>query len=322
MIKIMIMNPLCGNGGVDALRFPRDFFPMPQRGSGSETLQHLLLKKAAAFWAQKEGYRVCGVEVSLPNCNYRADVAAYRAKWRRETVFDPRSQSHKLVRENVVGQTAVFECKQARADFLKDSRSAQKALATLEKLHDRRENLERSLKVHYPNLRNGDSLFPEFESADLETIDHQTYRRTMRRISAEQNRLFGQTKFEKMRRWQCANLLYLVAPEGLIAPHEVPPGWGLLILPREDLAAHEKLGICPEPARVLEEENPDGEEQENLEHPLPPLPRLERKPEWIESRESTRLDLLQRLAATGTRRLNRDWAMNYEMIQHARGSGL
>src|SRR3712207_7053149 len=48
-----------------------------------------------SLWAQAQGYSACAVEVSLPKCRYRADVAAYRA------------------RGNEGGVTAIFECKRS-----------------------------------------------------------------------------------------------------------------------------------------------------------------------------------------------------------------
>jgi hypothetical protein len=39
---------------------------------------HANLKRLAVLWAQAHGYSACAVEVKLPRCRYRADVAAYR----------------------------------------------------------------------------------------------------------------------------------------------------------------------------------------------------------------------------------------------------
>ena len=43
-----------------------------------ETAAHRELKRLALLWAQAQGYSACALEVSLPRCRYRADVAAYR----------------------------------------------------------------------------------------------------------------------------------------------------------------------------------------------------------------------------------------------------
>src|SRR5688572_31470886 len=70
----------------------------------AETESHLRLKRLALLWAQANGYSACAAEVSLPQCRYRADVAAYRSRVRERTV------------------TAIFECKQALPD-LRDRKS-------------------------------------------------------------------------------------------------------------------------------------------------------------------------------------------------------
>src|SRR5918996_1776496 len=68
-----------------------------------ESAAHRRLKRLALLWAQANGYSACAVEVSLPQCRYRADVAAYRSRLRERTV------------------TAIFECKQARPDLRRDN---------------------------------------------------------------------------------------------------------------------------------------------------------------------------------------------------------
>jgi hypothetical protein len=44
-----------------------------------------------------------------------------------------------------------------------------------------------------------------------------------------QRKLHEGTKFARLARWRAASLLYLVTEEGLVAPHELPDGWGLLV---------------------------------------------------------------------------------------------
>ena len=37
------------------------------------------LNSLAFLWAQAQGFSACAMEVSLPRCRYRADVAGYRS---------------------------------------------------------------------------------------------------------------------------------------------------------------------------------------------------------------------------------------------------
>jgi hypothetical protein len=181
-----------------------------------ETAAHAQLKRLALIWAQKNGYSACAVEVSLPRCRYRADVAAYRPAKFSSSRID-------------IGTTAVFECKQCLVDLRRDNGCAATTTRRLEKVYARREVLERNLRVHYPALRMHDSLFAEFDSHNFEAIDHRGYKQVLRQTRALQNRLFDCTKFETLVRYRCANLFFLALPEELFNEPEIPIGWGALI---------------------------------------------------------------------------------------------
>jgi hypothetical protein len=224
--------------------------PVPHNAgnmASGESNAHQNLKRLAVAWAQQHGYAAVATEVMLPRSGYRADVAAYRSGQRGS-----------------IGMTAVFECKQARADFLKDSYSAELSSKRLKELDQRREKLERLLKLHYPSLRSGETLFAEFDSVDLRGMEHKTYRRVLREMRTLQGRLYAKTKFEKLLRYRCANLNHLVVEQGIVAAHEVPVGWGLLVHRDGDLI-------------------------------------VEQKPVWQEISERDRLVLLERIANAGTR---------------------
>jgi hypothetical protein len=99
----------------------------------------------------------------------------------------------------------------------------------LEAICNRRQVLEARLRTHYPNLHNGDSLFPEFDSENFSAIGHRGYARLVRELRTLQNRLYDCTKFEKLIRYRCANLFFIVLPEQLFRESEVPVGWGALV---------------------------------------------------------------------------------------------
>lgn len=215
-----------------------------------ETAQHARLKRLAFLWAQEQGFTACAMEVSLPKCRYRADVAAYR--------------SHPAQ----VGSTAIFECKQALCDLRRDNCHSESARRRLEAICKRRQLLEVRLRSHYPNLRNGASLFPEFDSENFIAIGHHGYPRLLRELGALQNRLYDCTKFDKLIRYRCANLFFLVVPDELFRDPEIPAGWGALVESNDALI-------------------------------------LARKPVWYETTEGNRIRLLHRIAVAGTRALNR-----------------
>jgi hypothetical protein len=176
-----------------------------------ETAVHARLKRAAVLWAQAQGYTACALEVSLPRCRYRADIAAYRPG------------------PNGIGSTAIFECKQALSDLRRDNCCASAARARLEIVYRRRQTLEKHLRVHYPSLRIADTLFPEFDSHDFAAIGHRGYTRVLRELAALQKRLYNSTKFETLLRYRCANLFFLVVTDELYDKAEIPAGWGALV---------------------------------------------------------------------------------------------
>jgi hypothetical protein len=229
-----------------------------------ETAAHQRLKRLALLWAQANGYSACAMEVTLPQCRFRADVAAFRPA------------------ANAIGCTAIFECKQARPDLRRDNCCSATVRDRLESLHKRRQVLEKHLRIHYPTLRAGDSLFPEFDSHDFAAIEHRAYASVIRQMSALQNQLFEGTKFEKLLRYRCANVFFLVLPNELFRPAEVPIGWGALV--------ESAAGFLTQV----------------------------HKPVWQETASENRLRFLQRIAAAGTRQLNRRLEITFEEIHETR----
>jgi hypothetical protein len=227
-----------------------------------ETDTHVRLKRLALVWAQAQGYSACAAEVTLPQCRYRADVAAYR--------HQPKQ----------AGITAIFECKQALADLRRDNCRGEATRERLRSVSRRREVLEKHLRIHYPTLRTGDSLFPEYDSHDFSAIEHHGYRRVLRESAALQNRLNGGRKFECLVRYRCANLFFLVLPNELFRESEVPFGWGALVETNNSLA-------------------------------------LIRKPVWHDNSAETRFRFLQRIAMAGTRQFNRALGITREEIEAA-----
>ncbi|HJW38868.1 MAG TPA: hypothetical protein VJ420_09655 [Candidatus Udaeobacter sp.] len=218
--------------------------------ANGETAQHARLKRLVFLWAQAQGFSACAMEVSLPKCRYRADVAGYRSHPKQ------------------IGSTAIFECKQVLCDLRRDNCRTDAARQRLEAICKRRQALEARLRTHYPNLRNGDSLFPEFDSENFSAIGHRGYARLSRELHSLQHRLYDCTKFDKLIRYRCANLFFLVLPEQLFRESEVPVGWGALV---------ESNGALT----------------------------LVRNSGWHDAAADNRIRLLHRIAMAGTRVLNR-----------------
>jgi hypothetical protein len=182
---------------------------------------------------------------------------------------------------NGIGSTAIFECKQALPDLRRDNGCTETIRRRLETAYSRQQLLEKNLRIHYPHLRISDSLFSEFDSHDFTAIGHRGYTRVTSEVAALQNRLFDCTKFETLLRYRCANVFYLVVPEQLFRPPEVPLGWGALIESNGELV-------------------------------------LARKPTWHDTTPEIQLRLLERIAMAATRVLNRQLEINFASVLTAR----
>lgn len=180
-----------------------------------ETAQHARLKALALAWATANGFPSAQTEVRVPRSGFRADVAAAGAE--------------------ATAPTALFECKQARADLLKDAHAEAATRGELARLLERRRELEAQLAVHRPDLRCGEALWPEFDRWDFSSLEHRTHRRVLEDIERLQRRVLRGTKFSRMFRYRSADVLYLVVEDDIFAEAEIPAGWGLLVRVGEQL---------------------------------------------------------------------------------------
>ncbi len=225
----------------------------------SETEKHTRLKSLALAWAQANGFPIAGCEVRVPKSGYRADVAA-------------------CGRGGAAGggRTAVFECKQSRADLLKDAHAEEATRARLAELAARRRGLEEMLAVHRPDLRRGEALWAEYDAWDFSGLEHRAYHGVLDELETVQRRVLRGTKFSKMFRYRCADFLYLVVEENIFAEAEIPAGWGLLV-------------------RGSRSESEGGGD----------TLRLARTPAALEAGAGQRAALLEMIALAGTRATNR-----------------
>ena len=211
-----------------------------------ETDRHAILKRLAAVFLRGQGCRAVATEVRVPASRYRADVAAYLDRLpirprRRAAAPTPPGGSGPIVRESRP-KTVIIECKQSRADFLRDTADTKRLLLQRERLEAQRVELEENrIKPHEPELRRaGTYLFGELEEWDFTASRLVTYRRVLAELRAVDAQLYGQTKFWLMARYRVADLLFLLAPAGMVRRRELPVGGGLLECPRAWLQRAER----------------------------------------------------------------------------------
>jgi hypothetical protein len=216
----------------------------------------------ALQWAHQNGFRIAATEVTLPNRGVRMDVAGYRPQRIKK------QKNGKNVSCAAIGVTAIFECKVSTPDFRRDARSITATKERLQALHAKKLKLEDELKILYPSIRNGDSLFQEFETLNFDRPGYERYEKVIGEIRHLSSRLHENTKFEKLTKYGSANLYYLVADADVLAPHEMPAGWGWL--------------------------RPAGDALELIIKPI-----------WHDVDEDQRLEFLHRIAMRATRAMDR-----------------
>lgn len=181
---------------------------------GGESKQHRELKGLSLEWLRGQGCRAVANEVRLPLSPYRVDVAGYRPSGRM----------------GVMGETFALECKQSRADFLRDASGEESALMERKSLSEEVESLRELLSVHLPDCRQGLSLFREYDEYDFGELRHERWRRLVSRLGLLERKLADGVKFSRIARYGAANFCYLVVEEGVLRRlDEVPLGWGCLV---------------------------------------------------------------------------------------------
>ncbi len=199
----------------------------------AETDRHLQLKALAMLWLRAHGCRVMAAEVRCPLSKFRVDVAAYLdplpAKPRATsqiTTLPPEP----LRRQPGEPRTIAIECKQSRADFLRDRRDHDELLSQRESLRRQRDHLALTrVKPNEPHLRiEGSSLFEHDEAWDLSASACKSYQHVLTQLRQVERRLVSDTKFSTLDRYRLADRLLLLTPAGLIEPGELPTGWGLI----------------------------------------------------------------------------------------------
>lgn len=234
------------------------------KNAGNESESHRELKRLGLAWIQAQGCRVAALEVAIPNRGVRIDVAG--CSWSRGASAPT---------------TVILECKAFAADFRKDARCAEALRRRLAVLRQRQERVEAEMCIHFPSIRTGDSLFPEFQTLDFERPGYERYQKIVEESRRLSSRLHANTKFDRLMTYRSANLYYIAAEPGVVREHELPVGWGLL----------QRSG-------------------DSLE--------IITKPQWHDEAAADRIAFFQRVAMAATRAVNREANVSFEEIVQAR----
>ena len=201
-----------------------------------ETAAHAALKLFAMALLYQQGCRALAVEVRCPISRFRIDAAGWQdIAWPggpRDPAGDQRYP------RRCEPRTMFIECKQSRADYLRDRRQLELLLARREMLlRHKGEIEERELKAHEPELRvNSGSLFAGMDEWDFAHARSPKYRAALAEIAKLERQLIGSTKFWYLAHHRLADRMFLAAPAGMLKREELPSGWGLAECPARLLA--------------------------------------------------------------------------------------
>ncbi len=204
-----------------------------------ETAAHRALKFFACALLHQQGCRALATEVRCPIGRFRIDVAGWQdiqmpPNWGRRGEGEEQAYPRRCE-----PRTLFVECKQSRADFLRDRKALSDLLAQREVLLRRKRELEENvLKVQEPALRSsGESLFPAMETWNFAEARSPQYHDVLAAIGKVERQLTGTTKFWYLAHHRLADAMLIAAPQGMISPDELPTGWGLAECPPDLLAS-------------------------------------------------------------------------------------
>jgi hypothetical protein len=206
-----------------------------------ETCAHHRLKALALTFLRSQGCLAYATEVRCPISKYRIDAVGWCDTAPLDQTGVPRQLARRTRRRRIEPTTIIIECKQSRADFLRDNERTEQLLEYRSRLHAIRRSIEEHrIKTIEPELRlAGTSLFSELDDWNFDASRLRSYRRVLRTLERIDAKLHGETKFLLIARYRLADRLFVAAPRGMVRPAELPPGWGLLECPPEWLSEEE-----------------------------------------------------------------------------------
>ncbi len=173
------------------------------------------LLRAALVWFDSQNPASLSTCVPVAGSRFRADAAA---AW---TV----PGKHHLLQ---LTKTAVAEIRFRRNECWPECSDSSGILSGYRKSQRERFRLEEEIRRTEPQLKDTATLFPEYEVWNYDRSANPNYRACLEKLREYESALYRGSRFEKIRAAEAANELWLVVPDGLVAPDELAEGWGLL----------------------------------------------------------------------------------------------
>ena len=177
-----------------------------------ETRRHIRLKAFAAEYLRSIGCWHIATEARTPIPRFRADVIGLG------------------VGPDGAAFRAIVECKQSRADFLRDAGDRDALRRRRDALLARCAEAEATvLRAAEPHLIDADGwLFPDLAPARIKETRLRGLRGAMREAERLDRAARERVKLWSLRRWRQADVFLIAAPRGLLRQADMPEGWRLI----------------------------------------------------------------------------------------------
>ena len=125
-------------------------------------------------------------------------------------------------------RTALVLCVLSREECWNAGANPEELYRELAECHAALPSLEARIRAEDPELRDDYMLFEEYAVWNYDRARNPEYQRLRLRCQFLEEELFRGTRMERIGRSDCADELYLAAPEGCVTAAQVMPGWGVL----------------------------------------------------------------------------------------------
>jgi hypothetical protein len=181
------------------------------------------IRRAALGWVLNHKPTGAGILVPTRISRFLADVAAF---W-----SSPISIGGKKYLAPV--KTVIIEIRNNREHCWPDFGSKDELLQLLKEKKAEKTLLQDNIRKTESELKMDDNLFTEYENWNYRKSKNKEYHACLHKIDEIELALYNGSKFEKIRRSELADFLYLAVPEGEVEEHELADGWGLLYVKKD-----------------------------------------------------------------------------------------
>ena len=173
------------------------------------------MKRAILAWLIPN--KPSGIALNVPTrvSKYRADVAAFWSSPAKKRLMSPE-------------KTVIVEIRKSREQCWPDCSKQEEMLPLLIQKKEEKSSLETLLRETEPELKDTDTLFPEYESWDYKRTKNRKYHKCLKELESIEHALYKGSRFEQIRRAHVADYLYLAVPAGTVNKNELADGWGLI----------------------------------------------------------------------------------------------